>query len=87
MWSEYFERGGGHHRLKTLGQFPAQGNPALSQNPVQFLQCSYQMVGRLVEYYGAAYRMQGLDEKAAMKQVARDRGVSKRDIYWHLHVE
>ena len=40
-----------------------------------------------IEEHMEYYRMQGLDEKAAMKQVARDRGVSKRDIYWHLHVE
>ncbi len=33
------------------------------------------------------YRLQGMEEKAAMKQVAKDRGVSKRDIYQHLHVE
>ena len=40
-----------------------------------------------IEEHMEYYRMQGLDEKAAMKQVARDRGVNKRDIYWHLHVE
>lgn len=40
-----------------------------------------------IEEHMEYYRMQGLDEKAAMKQVARDRGVSKRDIYRHLHVE
>ena len=33
------------------------------------------------------YRLQGMEEKAAIKQVAKDRGVSKRDIYQHLHVE
>ena len=27
------------------------------------------------------YIAQGMDKKEAMKQVARDRGVSKRDIY------
>ena len=52
-----------HHRLKTFGQFPAQGNPALSQDPVQFLQCSYQMVGRLVKYYGAALLGQFLQNR------------------------
>lgn len=40
-----------------------------------------------IEEHMEYYRMQGLDEKAAMKQVARDRGLSKRDIYRHLRVE
>lgn len=40
-----------------------------------------------IEEHMEYYRMPGLDEKAAMKQVARDRGLSKRDIYRHLHVE
>lgn len=43
--------------------------------------------GKSIEEHMKHYRLQGLDEKAAMKQVARDRGVSKRDIYQHLHVE
>ncbi len=43
--------------------------------------------GKSIEEHMEHYRLQGLDEKAAMKQVARDRGVSKRDIYQHLHVE
>ena len=34
-----------------------------------------------MDYYG----QQGLDNKSAMKQVARDRGVGKREIYAHLH--
>ena len=34
-----------------------------------------------MEYYGR----QGLDSKEAMKRVARDRGVGKREIYAHLH--
>lgn len=33
----------------------------------------------------AVYTHQGLDEKLAMKQVAKDRGVSKREIYAYLH--
>lgn len=33
----------------------------------------------------AYYGRQGMDEKAAMKQVARDRGVGKREIYAYLH--
>jgi len=33
------------------------------------------------------YTSQGMDEKSAMKQVAKDRGVGKRDIYNYLHVE
>ncbi len=32
----------------------------------------------------AYYREQGMDEKTAMKQVARDRGVGKREIYAQL---
>lgn len=32
------------------------------------------------------YRGQGMDDKSAMKQVARDRGVSKRDIYRELKI-
>ncbi len=40
-----------------------------------------------IEEHMEFYRLQGMEEKAAMKQVAKDRGVSKRDIYQHLHVE
>lgn len=40
-----------------------------------------------IEEHMEYYRSQGMEEKAAMKQVAKDRGVSKRDIYQHLHVE
>ena len=32
------------------------------------------------------YMSQGMDEKSAMKQVAKDRGVGKREIYQYLHV-
>lgn len=39
-----------------------------------------------IEEHMEYYRRQGLDEKNAMKQVAKDRGVSKRDIYQYLHV-
>lgn len=39
-----------------------------------------------IEEHMEYYRRQGLDEKSAMKQVAKDRGVSKRDIYQYLHV-
>lgn len=38
-----------------------------------------------LEEHMAHYREQGLDEKAAMKQVAKDRGVGKREIYACLH--
>lgn len=38
-----------------------------------------------VEEHMAYYQDQGLDGKAAMKQVAKDRGVGKRDIYAYLH--
>lgn len=40
-----------------------------------------------VEEHMEYYMGQGLDQKAAMKQVAKDRGVGKREIYQHLHVE
>jgi len=38
-----------------------------------------------IEEHMARYTSQGIDEKSAMKQVAKDRGVSKRDIYSYLH--
>lgn len=38
-----------------------------------------------VEEHMACYERQGMDHKSAMKQVARDRGVGKREIYAHLH--
>lgn len=38
-----------------------------------------------VEEHMAYYQNQGFDSKAAMKQVAKDRGVGKRDIYAYLH--
>ena len=38
-----------------------------------------------IEEHMAYYEGQGLDSKAAMKQVAKDRGVGKREIYAYLH--
>lgn len=38
-----------------------------------------------IEEHMAYYEGQGLDGKSAMKQVARDRGVGKREIYQSLH--
>ncbi len=38
-----------------------------------------------VEEHMLYYKEQGMDDKAAMKQVAKDRGVGKREIYAHLH--
>lgn len=38
-----------------------------------------------IEEHMEHYTSQGIDEKNAMKQVAKDRGVSKRDIYSYLH--
>ena len=32
------------------------------------------------------YISQGIDEKEAMKKVAKDRGVSKRDIYQSIKI-
>lgn len=40
-----------------------------------------------IEEHMAFYEKQGMDNKTAMKQVAKDRGVGKRDIYQHLHKE
>ena len=38
-----------------------------------------------IEEHMVYYAQQGLDNKSAMKQVAKDRGVGKREIYAHLH--
>ena len=40
-----------------------------------------------IEEHMARYEGQGMDGKSAMKQVARDRGVSNREIYAYLHRE
>lgn len=40
-----------------------------------------------IEEHMAFYEKEGLDEKNAMKQVAKDRGVGKREIYQYLHGE
>ena len=40
-----------------------------------------------IEEHMAYYEKQGMDNKTAMKQVAKDRGVGKRDIYQYLHKE
>lgn len=37
-----------------------------------------------IEEHMAYYEKQGMDNKSAMKQVAKDRGVGKRDIYQYL---
>lgn len=39
-----------------------------------------------IEEHMALYLDKGMDQKAAMKQVAKDRGVSKRDIYAQIHM-
>lgn len=39
-----------------------------------------------IEEHMAIYLNKGMDQKAAMKQVAKDRGVSKRDIYAQIHI-
>ncbi len=41
--------------------------------------------GMTIEEHMAYYEKQGLDNKTAMKQVAKDRGVGKREIYGYLH--
>ncbi len=40
-----------------------------------------------IEEHMAHYEAQGMDAKSAMKQVAKDRGVGKREIYQYLYVE
>jgi len=40
-----------------------------------------------IEEHMAYYKGQGMDNKAAMKQVAKDRGVGKREIYSYLNVQ
>lgn len=40
---------------------------------------------RSIEEHMAFYEEQGMDAKNAMKQVAKDRGVGKREIYDYLH--
>ncbi len=38
-----------------------------------------------IEEHMDCYEKEGMDSKVAMKQVAKDRGVSKREIYEYLH--
>lgn len=40
-----------------------------------------------IEDHMALYEKKGMDSKSAMKQVAKDRGVGKREIYQYLHGE
>lgn len=40
-----------------------------------------------IEEHMAYYENRGMDNKSAMKQVAKDRGVGKREIYAYLHGE
>lgn len=40
-----------------------------------------------IEEHMACYEAKGMDSKTAMKQVAKDRGVGKRDIYNYLHTD
>lgn len=40
-----------------------------------------------IEEHMAYYEQEGMDEKSAMKQVAKDRGVPKREIYQYLLVK
>lgn len=40
-----------------------------------------------IEEHMKYYEEQGMDKKSAMKQVAKDRGVGKREIYAHLNAE
>ena len=40
-----------------------------------------------IEDHMAGYEKQGIDRKTAMKMVAKDRGISKRDVYRELNVD
>ena len=40
-----------------------------------------------IEEHMAFYEGQGMDSTTAIKQVARDRGVRKRELFGHLHLE
>ncbi len=40
-----------------------------------------------IEEHMARYESQGIDHKEAMKLVAKDRGMSKRDVYSYLHTD
>lgn len=40
-----------------------------------------------IEEHMSYYENQGMDNKSAMKQVAKDRGVGKREIYQYLHIK
>ena len=40
-----------------------------------------------IEEHMARYEAQGIDHKEAMKLVAKDRGMSKRDVYSYLHTD
>ena len=40
-----------------------------------------------IEEHMARYETQGIDHKEAMKLVAKDRGMSKRDVYSYLHTD
>lgn len=37
-----------------------------------------------IEAHMAQYEAQGIERKEAMKRVAKDRGISKREVYQHL---
>ena len=58
-------------------------------NIVSFFKCHNQFKQKNwlempVEEHVALYESQGFDRKEAMKKAAKDRGVSKRDIYQSL---
>lgn len=49
-----------------------------------FIQLSNSREAMTIEDHMSHYEKQGIDRKEAMKLVAKDRGVSKRDIYQAL---
>ena len=84
-----------HHLVRTLGElYEALGDRRITicrelvegkrlRQKEEERQASWQNM--TVEEHMALYTGGGMDEKAAMKQVAKDRGVPKREIYAAIH--
>jgi len=62
--------------------------PGVYEGPPYLLRISWRRLDNgemTVEEHMAYYEAQGMDSKSAMKQVAKDRGVGKREIYAQIH--
>lgn len=70
-------------------EYPPKGEFVIAIEGISFaqqkkeLQQNYQAMS--IEQHMSQYLSQGISEKEAMKQVAKDRGVSKREIYAYYH--